>query len=103
LFKLKGKLLIVGPKFHVSASSIASRYEDKDIILNGADNSLADKITDSPGQPVTVQAKVDAPGWYYIGVMDLNGNSHPDPYAFRVTWRNRSSRLRDEVQVTLRT
>ena len=55
------------------------------IILNEADNSLADKITDSPGQKVTVEAKVDAPGWYYIGVMDLNGKSHPDPYAFRVT------------------
>jgi len=55
------------------------------IILNEADNSLADKETDSPGQPVTVEAKVDAPGWYYIEVMDLNGNSHPDPYAFRVT------------------
>jgi hypothetical protein len=55
------------------------------IILNEADNSLADKITDIPGQKVTVEAKVDAPGWYYIGVMDLNGKSHPDPYAFRVT------------------
>jgi hypothetical protein len=55
------------------------------IILNEADNSLADKITDDPGQKVTVDANVDAPGWYYIGVMDLNGNSHPDPYAFRVT------------------
>jgi hypothetical protein len=55
------------------------------IILNEADNSLAGKITDSPGQKVTVETKVDAPGWYYIGVMDLNGKSHPDPYAFRVT------------------
>jgi hypothetical protein len=57
------------------------------IILNEADNSLADTITDSPGQKVTVEAKVDAPGWYYIGVMDLNGKSHPDPYAFHVSLR----------------
>jgi len=55
------------------------------IILNEADNSLADKITDIPGQKVTVEAKVDAPGWYYIEVMDLNGKTHNDPYVFRVT------------------
>ena len=55
------------------------------IILNEADNWLADKITDSPGQKVTVEANVDAPGWYYIGVMDLEGKTHEDPYVFRVT------------------
>jgi hypothetical protein len=54
-------------------------------ILNEADNWLAEKDTEIPGQKVTVEAKVDAPGWYYIGVMDLNGKTHEDPYAFRVT------------------
>ena len=49
------------------------------------DNWLADKETDNPGQKVTVEAKADAPGWYYIGVLDPEGKSHEDPYAFRVT------------------
>ena len=55
------------------------------IILNEADNWLADKITDSPGQKVTVAAKADAPGWHRIGVMDLRGKTHEDHYPFWVT------------------
>jgi hypothetical protein len=69
----------------VALEQLPEQMKTRIIILDEADNSLADKITDSPGQPVTVQAKVDAPGWYYIGVMDLNGKSWPDPYVFRVT------------------
>jgi hypothetical protein len=69
----------------VVLEELPANMKTRIIILNEADNSLADKITDSPGQKVTVEAKVDASGWYYIEVMDLNGNSHPDPYAFRVT------------------
>ena len=69
----------------VVLEQLPDKMKTRIIILDEADNSLADKITDSPGQKVTVQAKVDAPGWYYIGVMDLNGKSWPDPYVFRVT------------------
>jgi hypothetical protein len=69
----------------VALEQLPEQMKTRIIILDEADNSLADKINDSPGQPVTVQAKVDAPGWYYIGVMDLNGKSWPDPYVFRVT------------------
>jgi len=55
------------------------------IIMNEAGDWLADKQTDTPGQLVTVEAQADAPGWYYIGVMDLEGKTHENPYAFRVT------------------
>lgn len=55
------------------------------IVINEADDWLADKETDIPGQMVTVEANADTPGWYYIGVMDLEGKTHESPYAFRVT------------------
>lgn len=57
------------------------------VIIDATDKWLADKQTTSPGQKVTVEAKADAPGWYYIGVMDLEGKSHESPYAFHVSLR----------------
>jgi hypothetical protein len=69
----------------VVLEQLPAEMKTRIIILNEADNSLADKITDIPGQKVTVEAKVDAPGWYYIEVMDLNGKTYNDPYVFRVT------------------
>ena len=69
----------------VVLEELPAKMKTRIIILNEADNSLADKITDIPGQKVTVEAKVDAPGWYYIEVMDLNGMTYNDPYVFRVT------------------
>jgi len=37
--------------------------------LAKVDNWLADKDTEIPGQKVTVEAKADDPGWYYIGAI----------------------------------
>lgn len=56
-------------------------------IIDEANNWLADQQTTNPGQTVTVEARAEAPGWYYIGVMDLQGKSHDTPYAFRVAMR----------------
>jgi hypothetical protein len=55
------------------------------VVINEADEWLADKQTSSPGQTAIAEARVDAPGWYYIGVMDLEGKSHESPYAFHVS------------------
>ena len=59
----------------------------KIVIINEAESWLADQQTTSPGEKITVEARADAAGWYYIGVMDLNGKSHDTPYAFRVTMK----------------
>lgn len=53
-------------------------------IINEAGSWLASDDTASPGQKITVEAQVDAPGWYYIGVLDLEGKNHEAPYVFRV-------------------
>lgn len=57
------------------------------VIINDAGEWLADMQIDSPGQTATAEAKVDLPGWYYIGIMDLEGKSHESPYAFHVSLR----------------
>jgi hypothetical protein len=53
-------------------------------IINEAGTWLASEDTASPGQKITVEANANAPGWYYIAVLELNGKTHEDPYAFRV-------------------
>jgi hypothetical protein len=53
-------------------------------IINEAGTWLASEDTVSPGQKITVEANANAPGWYYIAVLELNGKTHADPYAFRV-------------------
>jgi hypothetical protein len=53
-------------------------------IINEAGTWLASEDTTSPGQKITVEANANAPGWYYIAVLELNGKTHADPYAFRV-------------------
>jgi hypothetical protein len=53
-------------------------------IINEAGTWLASEDTTSPGDKITVEANANAPGWYYIAVLELNGKTHADPYAFRV-------------------
>jgi hypothetical protein len=53
-------------------------------IINEDGTWLASEDTTSPGQKITVEANANAPGWYYIAVLELNGKTHADPYAFRV-------------------
>lgn len=55
-------------------------------VINEADAWLAEQDTSSPGQLITVKAKADSPGWYYIGVLDLEGKNHETNYVFHVTW-----------------
>jgi hypothetical protein len=69
----------------VVLEDLPAEMQTRIIIINEADEWLADKQTESPGQKTTAEAKVDAPGWYYIGVMDLEGKSHESPYEFYVT------------------
>ena len=60
--------------------------ETRIVVINEANSWLADEQTTTPGQKATVRANADAPGTYYIGVMDLHGNSNYEtPYSFRVT------------------
>ena len=42
---------------------------------------LAEQDTSAAGQLITVKAKAESPGWYYIGVLDLEGKTHPTNYA----------------------
>jgi hypothetical protein len=53
-------------------------------IINEAGTWLASEDTTSPGDKITVEADANAPGWYYIAVLELNGKTHANPYAFRV-------------------
>jgi len=53
-------------------------------IINEAGTWLSSEDTTSPGQKITVEANANAPGWYYIAVLELNGKTHEAPYAFRV-------------------
>jgi hypothetical protein len=54
-------------------------------IINEADMWLATQDTSTPGELITVEAQADAPGWYYVGIIDLEGKSHETAYAFSVT------------------
>jgi hypothetical protein len=53
-------------------------------IINDAGTWLASQDTSTPGETITVRAQADAPGWYWIGILDLNGKTHDTDYAFQV-------------------
>jgi len=55
-------------------------------IIDEADVWLAEQDTSTPGQLIAVEAQADAPGWYYIGILDLEGKTHETNYAFHVNW-----------------
>jgi hypothetical protein len=55
-------------------------------VINEADAWLAERDTSAPGQLITVKAKAESTGWYYIGVLDLEGKTHDNNYAFHMTW-----------------
>jgi hypothetical protein len=72
----------------VILEEVPADMETRINVLNEADSWLADEMTTAPGQKITVEARADAPGTYYIGVMDLHGVNHETPYSFRVTLRS---------------
>jgi hypothetical protein len=58
------------------------------IVMNEADDWLADKRSDNPGELIELDAPADAPGWYVVEVADTAGTGGPaqgSPYKFRVT------------------
>jgi hypothetical protein len=69
----------------VTLEELPADMKTRIIIMNEDEDWLADTITDTPGQLVTVEANAAAPGLYCIEVMDLEGKTHETPYAFRVT------------------
>jgi len=70
----------------VILEDLPAEMETRIVVINEANSWLADEQTTTPGQKVTVRANADAPGTYYIGVMDLHGNgNYETPYSFRVT------------------
>jgi hypothetical protein len=38
-----------------------------------------------PGETIKVSSQADSTGWYWIGILDLNGKIHDTDYAFQVT------------------
>jgi len=68
----------------VVLEELPAEMKTRIVILDEVGDWLVDEQTAEPGQIVRVEARADAPGAYYIGIMDLEGKSHETPYAFYV-------------------
>jgi hypothetical protein len=81
------KVLVPSPgTLSVILDQVPSDMLTRIAIINEADAWLAEQDTSAPGQLITAKAQAEAPGWYYIGIMDLEGKSHETAYAFHVNW-----------------
>jgi len=47
-------------------------------------NWITRKDATNAGDTVTLEIDIDQPGWYYIGISDLEGQAHNVEYAFKV-------------------
>ncbi len=47
-------------------------------------NWITNKDATNAGDTVTLERDIDQPGWYYIGISDLDGLAHNEEYAFKV-------------------
>ncbi len=49
-------------------------------------NWITRKDAENPGEDVVLTIDIGAPGWYYLGVGDLNGGSYNSTYEFMATF-----------------
>jgi hypothetical protein len=68
----------------VILEEVPGQMQTRIAIINEEGTWLASEDTTSPGEKMTVEANADAPGWYYIAILELNGETLADPYSFRV-------------------
>jgi hypothetical protein len=68
----------------VNLEEVPAEMQTRIAIMNEEGTWLASEDTTSPGEKMTVEANADAPGWYYIAILELNGKTLADPYSFRV-------------------
>jgi hypothetical protein len=81
------KVLVPSPgTLCVILDQVPSEMLTRIAIINEADAWLAEQDASAPGQLISAKARTDASGWYYIGILDLEGKSHETNYAFHVTW-----------------
>ena len=79
-------------KFHVNRSGILQvKLEEVPsdmrtrIDLYGKNfNWITRKDATNAGDTVTLEIDIDQPGWYYIGISDIEGQAHNVEYAFKV-------------------
>jgi hypothetical protein len=79
-------------KFHLNSSGILQvKLEEVPsdmrtrIDLYGKNfNWITRKDATNAGDTVTLERDIDQPGWYYIGIGDLDGHAHNVEYAFKV-------------------
>jgi hypothetical protein len=78
-------------KFYVNSTGIL------DVVLEGVPDDMRSRIdfygknfnwitrvdASNPGDLVTLSLDLSSPGWYYVGILDLAGQSHNVPYSFR--------------------
>jgi hypothetical protein len=78
-------------KFYVNSTGIL------DVILEGVPDDMRTRIdlygknfnwitrkdASNPGDLVTLSLDISSPGWYYVGILDLEGRSHNISYSFR--------------------
>jgi hypothetical protein len=68
----------------VILEEVPAEMQTRIAIINAEGNWIASEDTTSPGEKMTVEANADAPGWYYIAILELSGKTLADPYSFRV-------------------
>ncbi|MDQ1261134.1 MAG: hypothetical protein QG575_315 [Euryarchaeota archaeon] len=68
----------------VILEEVPAEMQTRIAIINEAGTWIASEDTTSPGEKMTVEAGADAPGWYYIAILELSGKTLADPYSFRV-------------------
>lgn len=81
------KVLVPSPgTLYVILDKVPADMLTRIAIINEADAWLAEQDASAPGQLISAKAQADASGWYYIGILDLEGKIHETNYAFHVTW-----------------
>jgi hypothetical protein len=68
----------------VILEEVPAEMQTRIAIIDEEGTWLASEDTTGPGEKMTVEAKAEAPGWYYIAILELSGKTLADPYSFRV-------------------
>lgn len=68
----------------VILDEVPAEMQTRIAIINEEGNWLASEDATKPGEKMTLEANADAPGWYYIAILELSGKTLADPYSFRV-------------------
>ncbi len=79
-------------KFHVNSSGILqvkleevpSDMRTRIDLYGKSFNGITRKDATNAGDTVTLEIDIDQPGWYYIGISDIEGQAHNVEYAFKV-------------------